>query len=88
MMDARNTESGVYKKIEIDNAVCNRRFHLTYEEGSPIIERNVKIACPHCGVTVFEAQNHVPVMLSREENLVKSPDGTRPTLYECHFKSK
>ena len=26
-----------YKKIEIDNAVCKRRFHIAFEEGrSPV----------------------------------------------------
>lgn len=79
---------GTYKKIEIDNAICNRRFHISFEEGSPVIEKHVNVDCPHCGVTLFEADNHPPVILARDENLVKQVDGSRPTLYECRFVAK
>lgn len=73
-----------YKKVEIDNSTCRRRFHIAFEEGQPPVAET-KVLCPHCGVTLFEAQNHPPAILSRDENLVKSPDGTRKTLNECHF---
>lgn len=73
-----------YKKIEIDNSVCKRRFHIAFEEGRPPVAE-ARAICPHCGVTLFEAKNHPPVILSREENLIHSPDGSRPTLNECKF---
>jgi hypothetical protein len=74
-----------YQKIEIDNPICNRRFHIAYEEreGAPLAHRTVK--CPHCGVTVFEADQFPEVILTREENLVKSPDGSRPIINTCAF---
>lgn len=78
------TDAPSYRKIEIDNVVCRRRFHIAFEQGQASIPE-VKIACPHCGVTVYEAKDHPPAILSREENLVKSPDGSRPMMYECNF---
>ena len=83
-MGVEKVRTGVYKKIEIDNAVCNRRFHLSFEEGSTP-EKHVEIDCPHCGIKLFEADNHPQVVLAREENLVKSPDGSRTTLHDCRF---
>jgi len=83
-MNATPTKGMTYHKIEIDNAVCRRRFHIAYEEGqAPVPE--TKILCPHCGVTLFEAKNHPPAILTRDENLVKSPDGSNTTLAECQF---
>ncbi len=83
-MNESQTSKLSYKKIEIDNAVCKRRFHIAFEEGrAPVAETSV--ACPHCGIILFEAKAHPPVILSREENLIHSPDGSRPTLYECKF---
>ncbi|MEY3903631.1 MAG: hypothetical protein RL189_2937 [Pseudomonadota bacterium] len=83
-MNSPQSQGLNYKKIEIDNSVCRRRFHIAYEEGqSPVAE--TKVLCPHCGVTLFEARNHPPAILSRDENLVKSPDGTNTTLSECQF---
>ncbi|NBO38264.1 hypothetical protein EBU99_06750 [bacterium] len=83
-MTATQSKGLSYRKIEVDNAVCRRRFHIAFEEGqAPVAE--TKVECPHCGVTLFHAQNHPQAILSREENLVKSPDGSRTTLNECHF---
>lgn len=83
MLDSQSSKLS-YKKIEIDNATCKRRFHIAFEEGrSPVAE--TKAICPHCGITLFEAKNHPPVMLSRDENLVQSPDGSRKTINECQF---
>lgn len=73
-----------HKKILIDNAVCKRRFHLVYEENSPLKE-DVLVKCPHCQITLFEEKNHAPVALVREENLVKSPTGDAKILYQCDF---
>jgi hypothetical protein len=73
-----------YRKIEIDNAICNRRFHIAFEEGQKLVARQT-IACPHCGVVLWEEDQFPPAILLREENLVKSPDGSRPMLTECQF---
>ena len=78
------TQEHDHKKILIDNAICKRRFHLIYEENSPKPE-HVVIKCPHCSVILFEADNHAPVLLAREENLVKSPTGEATIVYECNF---
>lgn len=77
----------IYKRVLIDNAVCKRRFHVVYEEGAKN-EAAVQAECPHCGLVLFEAQNHPPVMLAREENLVKSPTGDAHIQYECRFAEK
>lgn len=84
---SKEVDQNNYKRVLIDNAVCKRRFHIAYEEGAQN-EAHVQAACPHCGVVLFEAQNHPPVMLAREENLVKSPLGDAPIQYECRFESK
>lgn len=89
-MHSQNTKTSEieYKKILIDNAVCNRRFHLVYEEKVEN-EKHVKIDCPHCGVTLFEKDNHPPVMLTREENLVNAPNGVdAKIMYDCKFYKK
>lgn len=83
-MNSNPTQGLTYRKIEIDNSICRRRFHIAFEEGqTPVAE--TKVLCPHCGVTLFEAKNHPIAILSRDENLVKSPDGSNTTLSECHF---
>jgi hypothetical protein len=83
-LSSGSREEFEYRKFEIDNVVCRRRFHIAYERGQPNVA-HVAVDCPHCGVRLWEAQNHPPVMLIREENLVKSPDGTNPLVYECKF---
>lgn len=73
-----------YRKIEVDNAICKRRFHIAYEQGQPSLPKQA-IDCPHCGVRLWEGENLPPAILLREENLVKSPDGSRPLVTECDF---
>jgi hypothetical protein len=73
-----------YKKIIIDNAVCKRRFHLSYEENSQN-QDHVIVQCPHCSVTLFEKDNHPEVSLIREENLTYSPKGEGKIIYDCRF---
>jgi phage FluMu protein Com len=73
-----------YEKLLIDNATCNRRFHLVFETGAKN-NGQVEIKCPHCGVILFHEENHPPVMLARDENLIKSPDGSEPIIYDCKF---
>jgi DNA-directed RNA polymerase subunit RPC12/RpoP len=74
-----------YTKIQIDNAVCKRRFHLIFNPKLPTQEKSV-VQCPHCGIKIIERQKHPPITLAREENLVKTPDGSSPILYECQFR--
>lgn len=74
-----------YCKIEIDNPKCNRRFHIAFEERDGAKLGHTQVLCPHCGVTVFERDNAPVAILSREENLVKAPDGSRPMVFNCDF---
>ncbi len=74
-----------HKKIIIDNVVCKRRFHLIYEENHSKPE-HVVIKCPHCSEIIFENEKHAPVLLAREENLVKSPTGEFPIMNTCRFQ--
>ena len=76
-----------YQKVEIDNPKCNRRFHVAYEIGQPKVAKS-QVLCPHCDVVVWEAFDQAPGVLIREENLVKSPDGSNPMVYECHFQAR
>ena len=76
-----------YTKLLVDNTTCQRRFHLVYEEGAEK-QPHVQVVCPHCQAVVFSENNHDPVMLSREENLVKSPDGRESLMSECRFLNR
>jgi len=82
-----STSKFEYHKIEVDNAVCRRRFHIAFETGQAPV-KHVKIDCPHCGLRLWEAENHPPALLLREENLVRSPDGSVPLLTSCPFMEK
>lgn len=75
-----------YQKLLIDNATCKRRFHLVFESGAKNTD-HVEIKCPHCGITLFNQDNHPPVILARDENLIKSPDGSESIIYACKFNS-
>ncbi len=73
-----------YEKRLIDNATCKRRFHLDFESGAKN-DAHDEVKCPHCGVILFDETNHPPVMIARDENLIKSPDGSEPIIYDCKF---
>jgi hypothetical protein len=79
------TKDIIYKKVEIDNLICKRRFHIAYEEGTPTKDL-VKIQCPHCSDVIYEKKNHPYAELIREENLTHEPDGTKPLMSHCQFK--
>ncbi len=81
-----HSSSANYRKIEIDNPICGRRFHIAWEEGAAKIVPETKVECPHCGVTLFKAENHAPAILLREENLVNAPNGSRTQCNECKFQ--
>ena len=73
-----------YVTLQIEARKCTRRFHLAFEEGGALVAQT-KVDCPHCGLELFRAENHPEVILSREENLVGAPDGSRTTLEGCLF---
>jgi len=74
-----------YQKVLVDNTVCSRRFHMTFDSESKL-QAHVEVACPHCGHVVFEAENHPTVKLVREENLVRTTSLSRNLVRECDFK--
>jgi hypothetical protein len=74
-----------YVKKLIDNTVCSRRFHITYDDKDKT-QAEVKLACPFCGITIFEAQDHPPANLARQENLVKTAELSDNMVYQCNFK--
>ena len=83
-MENFSKEEHQYKQILVDNLVCQRRFHLGFEEGSAHVS-NICISCPHCGVVIFEAHQHPDVQFLREENLIKIPNDSDITLTKCLF---
>jgi phage FluMu protein Com len=74
-----------YEKILIDNVVCARRFHLSFDTQAPLKE-HIEIKCPHCQHVLFAAENHPAVTLARDENLVKTTMMSRNIMKECDFK--
>lgn len=74
-----------YNKILVDNTTCSRRFHITFDDEASKVS-HTKVECLHCGVVVFERDNHPPVKLARDENLIQatqlSPYRTKP----CEFR--
>ena len=74
-----------YQKLLVDNTVCSRRFHLTFDDESKTVP-HVEIRCPHCKHILFEADDHPPVTFARDENLLKSTSLSRNIIRECDFK--
>lgn len=73
-----------YRKLLVDNPACSRRFHLTFDDEST--ERTkVEITCPFCNVVIFQKDNHPPVKMARQENLVVTNAYSPPDAYtrEC-----
>jgi hypothetical protein len=71
-----------YTKILVDNPTCSRRFHISFDD-SAAPKDHVKLSCPYCGVTIFEASQHPAVELSRQENLTKRTELTEIIVEEC-----
>lgn len=76
-----------YHKKLIDNVVCSRRFHLTYDDSAKP-QPKVEISCKYCGKKVFSAENHPPVTLAREENLVVASELSDDIIRECDMQDK
>jgi hypothetical protein len=74
-----------YHKKLIDNVVCSRRFHLTYDD-SALPQPKVEISCKYCGKIVFSAENHPPVTLARDENLVVAATLSDDIIRSCDMK--
>ena len=76
-----------YQKLLVDNTVCSRRFHITFDdEATPVAK--VEVKCPYCDITVYAAADHPPVKLAREENLIKSSTLGDVLVSECAFEDK
>lgn len=74
-----------YKKIFVDNVNCSRRFHISFDdENTP--EPKVELKCPFCDYVIFSAENHPPVELARQENLIQKNNLASLVKRECHFK--
>src|SRR5436190_9381187 len=74
-----------YHKVLIDNTVCSRRFHVTYDDRNPKLA-SVELKCPYCDIVIFSAVNHPPAQLARQENLVQTAELSDNMITECHFR--
>lgn len=74
-----------YRKLLIDNVVCSRRFHLTYDDEAK--GEKIEVRCPFCDMTIFQSANHPPVTLARQENVITSDTSlANGIVRECHLK--
>ena len=76
-----------YRKIQVDNVVCSRRFHITFDDEATPSTR-AELSCPFCGMVVFGAENHPPVKLARQENLVQTGTLSDRLLRECKMQDE
>lgn len=76
-----------YQKFLVDNVVCSRRFHVTFDDEATPVAR-AEIQCPHCSHLLWSADNHPPVTLARDENMVKTTQLSRNLVRECDFKDQ
>ena len=74
-----------YQKILVDNTTCSRRFHVTFDDSAEVMPR-VELRCQFCDAVIFAENNHPPVALAREENLVKTSSLSENIVTECHFE--
>ena len=74
-----------YQKILVDNTTCSRRFHITFDDSAEAMPR-VELRCQLCNAVIFAENNHPPVTLAREENLVKTSSLSENLVTECHFE--
>lgn len=76
-----------YQKFLVDNVTCSRRFHVTFDDEAKTVEKT-SIVCPHCSQVQWTAEDHAPVTLARDENLVKTTQLSRNLERSCLFKDK
>lgn len=74
-----------YQKILVDNVTCSRRFHIAFDDEAQAAPR-VEVRCQLCNAVVFSAENHPPVRLAREENLVKTASLSDHIISDCQFE--
>lgn len=73
-----------YRKLLVDNTTCSRRFHITFDDQKPAVP-HVEVRCQFCDAVVFSADQHPPVQLAREENLVRTTALSEHTTAECRL---
>jgi hypothetical protein len=78
-------ETMAYKKFLVDNTTCSRRYHITFDDQAEPLPR-VELRCQFCSAVVFTADNHPPVRLAREENLVKTSALSENLTTTCNFE--
>lgn len=76
-----------YEKKLIDNSVCSRRFHVGFDPDQKPV-REVSLKCPFCDTIVFQAENHPPAKILRQENLVQTAELSDQIVNVCSFVDK
>ena len=76
-----------YQKFLVDNITCSRRFHVTFDDEAQPAQQTT-VVCPHCCEIIWKAEDHPPVTLAREENLVKTTQLSRNLTRECQFQDR
>ncbi len=73
-----------YSKFTVDNTTCSRRFHITFDDEAEKLPR-VELRCQYCNVVIFAEDDHPPIRLAREENLVKTSALSDLLVRDCDF---
>ena len=73
-------------KIHVDNPSCMRRFHITFDKKAAAVEES-SVSCLHCGQRVFGVENHPPISLARDENLIEYRQLGDRRVYKCKLES-
>ncbi len=76
-----------YQKILVDNLTCKRRFHVRFDDEDAAVP-NVELRCLHCNAVIFHKENHPPVSLARDENLIKLTDLSPIRSKACLFQDQ
>ena len=74
-----------YTKLIVDNPVCSRRVHITFDsDAAPVAHTEVR--CSFCNIVVFAEDNHPKAALAREENLTKTTALSMRLTKKCDFQ--
>ncbi len=76
-----------YQKVLVDNTSCSRRFHISYNDESPKVDKT-EIRCNYCNDVVYSLEDHPPIKLAREENLVKMNALSDNVISNCSYKDE
>lgn len=74
-----------YQKFLIDNVTCSRRFHVVFDPDAPAAAKT-EVRCAYCDMTIFSAENHPPVKVARQENLVQTAQLSDHLIRKCDFR--